>query len=183
MFLKYIILLVKCLDQIHVGTLELKIKASVQLGFLISPLIFGVHVLLDKLLKWGLDNQDYIFVVLIAVVLDHILGTIKHLFFDRDFTWKKNIVGLFSKLGLVVACGFLFEGLNVIIKQDTILKAYLITVTRLIVFLYPAGSAFGNSSVLSGGKFPPKAWLDRLNNFQLNLKPKDLMSKNEQNGK
>jgi hypothetical protein len=37
------------------------------------------------------------------------------------------------------------------------------------VFLYPAGSAFMNSAVLTNGKFPPMGWISILNNFNKNL--------------
>jgi hypothetical protein len=53
-------------------------------------------------------------------------------------------------------------------------------VTRLIVF-YIHGSAFGNSSILSNGKFPPQAWLDRI--FSIKFGHKDLTPKNKKMNK
>lgn len=168
MLLTYLIEALTSLKMIHAGTLIVKLKATVKLGLMLSPIMF----IWDKLSKWGVDNSEYITFVLIAIAIDHILGTFKHLAL-MQFSLKRNIVGLLTKLGLVVACGFLFEGLNVIVTRETLVKDYLIITTRLIVFLYPAGSAFGNSTFLSGGKFPPQAWLDKLKKFQNNLDPKD----------
>jgi hypothetical protein len=48
----------------------------------------------------------------------------------------KNLIGLMMKIGLIVTV-LLFEGLNTVHKES-IVQDYLTTVTRLIVFLYPA---------------------------------------------
>lgn len=170
MFLNYLIGVVSSLKLIHTGTFLVKIKASIKLGFLLSIPTF----IWDGLSRWGIANSDYISIVLVAIVIDHALGTWRHLFVDRDFDIVKNITGISIKVGLVVCMGILFEGLGVIIKEESIVKDYLVIVTRLIVFLYPAGSAFANSSILSNGKFPPQAWLEKLKAFQSNLNPKDL---------
>lgn len=174
MIINYLIESLNSLKLIHVGTVVVKIKASIKLGVLISP----IALIWEKLSKWGLDNSEYITFVLIAIAVDHILGTFKYLSL-KQFSLKKNIVGLMTKIGLVVACGLLFEGLNVILTHETLIKDYLTITTRLIVFLYPAGSAFGNSTFLSGGKFPPQSWLDKLKSFQNNTNPKDLLNDDE----
>lgn len=173
MILMYIISILKNLNLIHIGSTTVKLQSTLKLGLLLSPF----SLLWDKFKLWTVDNADYITVVLIAIAIDHILGSIKHAWFDKDFTFKKNILGLLMKVGLVAACGVLFEAFNVIIKDDNFIKEYLNIITRLIVFLYPAGSAFGNSAVISGGKFPPQAWLDKLNKFQSSLNTKDLSEK------
>ena len=167
--------ILKNLALLHKGTLGLKLKSALVLSISISPFVF----IGENLLKWYLSNQDYIYLVLGAIVIDHILGSLHHAFIVRDFTWKKNAIGIAIKLGLVIAIGFLFEALPVIAKGDNILKDYLVIVTRLSVFLYPAGSAFGNMSVVTGGKFPPKAWMDKLSKFNENLNPEDLKPKQE----
>ena len=171
MILSYLIGVLSQLQCIHLGgNLFVQLKATIKLGFLISPFVY----VLEKLSKWGLDNSDYIITVLVAIAIDHALGSYKHAYIDKDFTWKVNLKGLMTKISLVVACGFLFEGLHVIIHKQSIVTEYLTITTRLIVFLYPAGSAFGNSSVISGGKFPPDAWMKRIKKFQTNLNPKDI---------
>lgn len=68
----------------------------------------------------------------------------------------------------------LFEGLSFITQDTGIVIATLTVVTRLIVFLYPAVSAWQNIYIVSGEKFPPKAWMDRLNSFGQNLDLKTL---------
>jgi hypothetical protein len=174
MFLTYLVELLSSLKLINAGSMIIKIKSATKLGFLLSPFAF----LLDKIMTWTVDNNEYISFVMIAIAIDHILGTFKH-FIIGDFSFKKNLIGLMTKIGLVVACGLLFEGLNTIVTHESLVKDYLTITTRLIVFLYPAGSAFGNSSFLSGGKFPPQSWLDKLKLFQSNLKAESLINKKD----
>lgn len=182
MILNYIISILKELSAIHlvksstyIGTVLLKFKATIKLGVLISPIAF----ITDAFVKWGIANMAYITFVLGAIVIDHALGTWKHLKVDKDFTVKENIKGLFVKLIIVILGAYLFEGINHIVEKDSVVKDYLLIVMRLIVFLYPAGSAFGNMSIFTNGKFPPKKWIDRLNSFQENLNPNDLGGKKE----
>jgi hypothetical protein len=40
---------------------------------------------------------------------------------------------------------------------------------QFIVFIWPAGSAMGNMSILTGGKFPPIGWMKKLERFQENI--------------
>ena len=88
---------------------------------------------------------------------------------------KKNASGLILKIALTVGAGMLFEGLNSIVKDSAdIVVLSLTIVTRVIVFLYPAVSAWQNIYVVSGERFPPKAWMDRMNKFNENLNVKEL---------
>ena len=151
--------------KIHTGTLFIKIKSSFILALSVSPLAY----IIEKLSKWTINNQDYIMVVLGAIIIDHIVGTILHAFYRKDFTWKKNFTGIAVKVSLVIMIGFIFEGLNVIAKHDSVLKDYLIIVTRLSVFLYPAGSALMNTSEITGGVFPPIGWVRKIKSFNQNL--------------
>lgn len=157
--------IIKKLILIHTGSYVIKIKAVFQLS-----IVTGVFAtLFDYITDWTIDNQLYIFFVFSAIVIDHLLGSIKHAFLLRDFTFKKNISGLAIKIGLAVTIGFLFEGVNHIFSSDNILKSYIEIVLRLMVFLYPAGSAFMNSAALTNGKFPPIGWINKLNAFNKDL--------------
>ena len=167
----YLTWLLQALISIHGGaTLAAKLKGAWKLAFLVSP--FGVAF--HDLDKWRLDNVDYVNFVFGAIIIDHTFGTIKHTFYDRDFDFKENIKGLLIKISMVLAGGYLFEGINTIINGDSMLAGYLEIVTQLMVFLYPAGSAFGNMSIITGGQFPPASWITRINDFKRNLNPSDL---------
>lgn len=155
----------------------LSLFATVKLSFLISPFVF----LYDKIFNWGFDNQDYIWIVLGAILIDWVFGTIKHIFFTYTFTFKKNAFGLFLKIGLVVGGGFLFEGLSHLTKEATIIETSLKIVTRVIVFMYPAISAWENIYIVSGEKFPPKKWMEKLGLYKNSANFKDLIDNNNLN--
>ena len=152
------------------GDLPTKLSGALKISLIISPFIF----VWDKIVKWGIPNQDYILIVLMAILLDWFFGIWKHLE-KRTFSFKKNATGLILKIALTVGAGMLFEGLNSIVKDSAdIVVLSLIIVTRVIVFLYPAVSAWQNIYIVSGERFPPKAWMDKINKFNENLNVKEL---------
>lgn len=152
------------------GDIYTKLLAATKISIAVSPFI----LVWDKLMKWGITNQDYILVVVAAILLDWFFGVWKHLE-KKTFSFKKNAGGLVLKLALCVGAGMLFEGLNSIVKDSAdIIVLSLTIVTRVIVFLYPAVSAWQNIYVVSGERFPPKAWMERINKFNENLDIKEL---------
>lgn len=168
--LNYIQLILENVNTItSVDDTLIKMKGVIALSYLLSPIALFSFKILGG---WYISNSDYVLIILAAIAIDHLLGTIKYLFFVGDFNIKENIKGLTVKIFLVVCMGILFEGLNILVSQDSIIKDYLVIVTRLMVFLYPALSAFRSSSIISGGKFPPKAWIIKVKEFQKDLKTK-----------
>lgn len=156
------------------GDLSTKFIGAFRISLAVTPFLF----IWDKIVKWGIPNQDYILIVLMAILLDWFFGIIKHLQ-KRTFSFKKNASGLILKIALTVGAGMLFEGLNSIVKDSAdIVVLSLTIVTRVIVFLYPAVSAWQNIYVVSGERFPPKAWMDRINKFNENLNVKELTDEN-----
>lgn len=155
------------LKNIHEGAFVIKTASLFTLSVLITPAV----LLLERLMEWYAMNIDYIALVIGAIAVDHLIGSIVHFSIKKDFNIRLNITGLAKKLFLVVAIGFLFEGVSHI-SNGSFLEDYLEIVTRLMVFLYPAGSAFVNCSLLTDGKFPPKGWLDKLQEFFSDLKMK-----------
>ena len=157
----------------YIGSIAIKSKTIFLSTMLVSPFV----ILFGKITNWAICNSTYVLFVLGAIAVDHFLGTLVHAFKLRDFSIKKNIIGLMLKLGMVVAVGFLFEGIAMLINSTSIVLTYLITTMRLFVFLYPAFSAMENSSILTNGKFPQKGILDKFKHFQENANVKEL-SKN-----
>lgn len=103
------------------------------------------------------DNRDFLRIVLTAIAIDHILGTIGHSrFFKNDFSLVKNIGGLAIKLLIVVTMGSLFNDLATLTKTEDFIYKYLSFVTHIIIFLYPARSAMRNCYIITGKTFPPK---------------------------
>ncbi len=157
---------------IHAGGALAKIKSLFILTIFASPCTYIV----ESLTNWTVENATYVTFVFFAIIIDHLLGSFIHAFKLRDFSIVKNIVGLLIKVGLVVAVGFCFEGIQHIIQGDNVVKDYIIIVLRLLVFLYPAGSALANSSIATNGKFPPKGFLIKLDKFKESLNVGDIKS-------
>jgi hypothetical protein len=156
------------------GDLPTKFVSALKLSLIASPFI----LIWDKLVKWGIPNQDYILIVLGAILFDWFFGMWKHLK-KRTFSFKQNAYGLIIKVALTTGAAFLFEGLGSIVKDSAdIVVITLTTVTRVIVFLYPAVSAWQNIYIVSDERFPPKAWMDRINKFNENLNVKELTNEN-----
>ncbi|WP_228853238.1 phage holin family protein [Aegicerativicinus sediminis] len=157
------------------GSLSAKLKSLL----IISAPAGLIAWLFEKVTSWTIANGDYIVLVLVAIVIDHILGSIFHLQI-KDFEVKKNLKGLVIKISLCIAMGFLFEGINHLIAEVSIVKSYLLIVMRLAVFLYPAFSAIKNAYILSGKKFPPPALMERITKFNNTLDLDDLKGKTPQ---
>ena len=152
------------------GDLPTKFSSAFKISLFTYPFIF----LWEKLVKWGIPNQDFILIVLGAILIDWFFGTWKHLK-KRTFSFKHNALGLIIKIALTTGSDFLFEGLGAIVKDSAdIIVVSLTTVTRVIVFLYPAVSAWQNIYIVSDERFPPKVWMDRINKFNENLNVKEL---------
>ena len=152
------------------GDLPTKFLSALKLSLIAYPFI----IIWDKLVKWGVPNQDYILIVLGAILVDWFFGIWKHLK-KRTFSFKQNAFGLVIKIALTTGAAFLFEGLGTIVKDSAdIIVLSLTTVTRVIVFLYPAVSAWQNIYIVSDERFPPKAWMERINKFNENLNVKEL---------
>jgi hypothetical protein len=175
--MKIIGFLIKHLLVIHKGTIAAKLKTTLILAISTSPIAY----IIEKITTWSVENSEYILFVLGAIMIDHLLGSFVHAFVKRDFTWKKNLQGLVVKIGLAVAMGFIFEGVNHIIKEASFVKSYLIIVLRLAVFLYPAGSAAMNSAIITKGKFPPIGFLDKIKKFNTSLDLSHFKKNDEEN--
>ena len=92
-------LILQNLVAIHVGGYLTKTKSLLLLSALIAP----VPYIIESLTNWVVSNSDYVLFVFGAIIIDHFLGTIIHLFMKRDFSFKKNIIGLIIKVGLVIS--------------------------------------------------------------------------------
>lgn len=160
---------------IHKGSIVAKFKSTLFISLMASP--FGFVELFSE---WISENGGYLFFVLLAIAIDHLMGSAVHLFIKKDFSIKKNIVGLVLKIFLVFSVGILFEGFQYIYKEDNLMTEYLTLITRLMVFLYPAGSAFMNCAILTNGKFPPIGWINKISKFNETLDVDVINKKNKQ---
>ena len=164
---------------IHNGTAIVKFKS-----LLILAMPLATTMLINPISLWVDKNIAYIGFVLIAIAIDHLLGSAVHIFIKKDFTFKQNIIGLAIKLSLVLSVGILFEGFQFLYPDKTpmiqVVLDYLLAITRIMVFLYPASSAFVNSSILTTGKFPPLGWIQRVESFNKSMDIKNFKDEESQ---
>lgn len=145
------------------ATFKARFMSTLSLATFLAPFIY----IGDKITNWVMCNNDYMHIVLGAIFVDYVVGTINYLLKKKKddkghvmkASLKYNALGLCTKLFVAVAGGFLFEGLNHLVSEVNILFDALKIITRVVVFLYPAISAWDNLSIFSNGKFPPKKWL------------------------
>lgn len=168
MFKIALLFVLKNIVAIHNGTAIVKFKSLLILSIPAASLI-----VINPISEWVTKNIAYIGFVLVAIAIDHILGSAVHFFIKQDFTFKKNIIGLSVKLLLVLSVGILFEGFQYLYPDKTplieVVMDYLLAITRVMVFLYPASSAFVNSSILTSGKFPPVGWIIKIESFNKSM--------------
>lgn len=156
-----LLFIVQNLLDIHSGNFLLKIKATALLAFPLGTFTWCF----SEIIHWSVSNRGFMAGVLTCIAIDHIIGSFYHAFKLRDFCFRKNIAGLLYKLGLCASSVILFEIIHTTLKDVNWAYEYLKTITRLIVILYPAGSAFMNMSALTNGVFPPLGWIKKIKNF------------------
>lgn len=155
----------KNMNTIHSGIGVERVFAAVKIA--VVPALFMTIV--EGLSKWYIVNQWFMIFVFYAIVIDHILGSIVHAFIKKDFTPKKNGIGLLIKISFCITGYSLFVMIPEILKGVPFLPEYLTMLIQFIVFIWPAGSAMGNMSIITGGKFPPVGWMKKLERFQENV--------------
>ena len=150
---------------IHKGTAFLKLKST----FIISLLTYPSIVILESVGEWFDINYMYVYFVFGAVAIDHILGTYVHGWIKKDFSVKQNIKGFLIKTTLIIFVDFLGNGVVHILGDNNLMSEYFKTMMRLMVFVYPAGSALMNASIISNGDFPFVGFLKKIKRFKENL--------------
>ena len=151
---------------LHQGlNLIIRLKATVKMALLCSIPAWCIATVSN----WTVSNQDYIAGVLVCIAIDHLVGSVYHAFKLRDFTFRKNVLGLLGKLGLCAASAVLFEVIHNTVKDVSFVYDYLKIITRLLIILYPAGSTFMNMSAITNGVFPPLGWIKKIAAFNENL--------------
>lgn len=154
---------------IHKGVLSAKIKSSIILGVSASP----IAIFLEKIIDWYMTNMLTIWLITGAVLADWLVGIIKHMI-CKTFSWKENGKGLLIKTSMIVFGGFLAESLpHFLGGTDNIFTSGLVMALRLSVFMYPAASCWANMAVVTKGKFPPVALMNRIKSFNENLNLKE----------
>lgn len=160
---------------LHFGSIKFQLKATLLLSAPLSILAY----IGEKITNWAITDSDYILAVSACVLIDLFIGIWKHLK-DGDFNLGKLAKGLVLKIGLCAAALITFELMNMIVKEVSLVYDYLKVITRMVVVLYPAGSAFMNMSDITGGVFPPIGWINKIKKFNTDLDINQLKEKSNE---
>ena len=127
------------------------------LATILSPLVYGLQRITDA-------NVNYILIWFILVMSDMFTGLWKHwknkTISFRDFALKTIEKVFVSFVGLSIFSAFALS-----FAHDGFIEKYLILFGQISVSVYIGGSALTNLYVISSGKFPPVAFMERLKNF------------------
>jgi len=170
--------LMKSFVDINSGSLVTKFTATFWLALVASP----IPMIIQQITDWYLSNYGYTLFVLTAIVFDYFLGTWIHGWIKRDFSIKKNVFGFIQKTSLIVIVSVIAEGFTTILGENNIIADLFVITTRLMVFIYPAGSALKSVYLITGGKFPPVGFINKISKFNKDLDVKDFLGQDAKTG-
>lgn len=167
--------ILKNLDLLYHGNALDKLLAVGKLA--VIPAV-GTSIV-EYLTAWYIDNGIFMGFILYTVVASAVLGGIVHVK-KKDFSFKLLFWGFIIKL-LAVIIGYVsFEMLHQIIKDLDIGGLYLKAVIQIMTLLYPMGSVAKSLYFITGGKFPPFGFMNKLKDFNKDLDINHFKSKKDE---
>lgn len=149
---------------IHSGNYNEKFLAIFKLAMVPAA---GISVM-EKFSNWYIDNHIFIVLLIGGLLGDLVMGIWKHLK-KHTFSFKKMMTGFIEKAGIIVVAYFLCESLIQIISDAELGTIYFKFVSKIMLFVFPAGNAFVNMGIVTDGKFPPLGLLKRFEKFNRDL--------------
>ena len=124
---------------------------------LISPLVYSAQRFIDL-------NIDYVLLWFIFVLSDMVTGLWKH-WKTKTISFRDFILKTMEKV-FVSFCGLsVFSAFALSFATDSFIQHYLMLFGQISISVYIGGSALTNLYVITSGKFPPIAFMERLKNF------------------
>jgi hypothetical protein len=114
------------------------------------------------------------------IIIDTLLGVIRHYWIDGDFSPKDMFYGLSMKIFLTVFIMILVKTLTGMQEFSSLTLFAVPTINaflKISVIIYIGGSTISNTYLLSGGKFPPHVFMKRWSKFEKSANVKDLFDK------
>ena len=156
-------IILKTLMLLEQGSITIKLTTAFILSVITSPIVYALH----RIKPYIIPDADFVVIITIAIIVDWITGMMKW-WMRKQFDFRKMIIGLLEKVAISYFGMILFNGLGSIseLQQHPDLRSYLVLVGKLAIFFYVAGSAFNNMFYITGVKFPPIGWMNRMKNFE-----------------
>jgi hypothetical protein len=161
--------IIKNLINLHSGSAGGKIFSALKLAAV--PAV-GLTIT-EKLSGWYIDSQSFIQIIIGTIFADLFLGVWKHWILST-FSFKKMLLGFIQKLFIVIVFYFLSEAFMQIISDAELDSIYVKVFLKFLLFIWLAGNALVNMGIITNGKFPPLAFLKKIQKFNESLDYKDL---------
>lgn len=146
-----------------------------------GSILATVALFLEPLRKLVTDELSFFSMLTMAIIIDWVIGVMKY-WKINEFSFKNMLIGLMIKVA--VAYGGMLMFLAFQSLDPGIASEWFGLIAKFTVLLYPAGSAFSNMYIITGGKFPPVGFMKKLKSFNDSLSPSDVVPvKENSNGK
>lgn len=129
---------------------------------------------------WVIDNRVFMSFIFTVVMVDALFGAIVH-YIKKDFSFKDLSGGFFKKMAIVIVGYVVFEMIHQIVKDLDFGGALIKATIQLMTLFYPLGSFAKSCHFLSGGKYPPLGFMERLKNFNADLDINHFNTKKNEN--
>jgi hypothetical protein len=161
---------------LETGSIQVKLFVSFLVSLAISPVAYFSKLFNTYI---GVDI-DFMSFIVVCISIDWITGMAKW-YIRKKFDFKKMILGLFEKVAISGLGMVLFNGMGTIkeLALHPDLQSYFLIVGKLAIFVYVGGSAMNNMYFITGGKFPPVGWMNRMKNFEETASLEDFTDKKE----
>jgi hypothetical protein len=163
------------------GTFTIKLETSVTLALFASTLTWVGAWVLEQLGGFGpliVKDAAFVRILFLCLFLDLLLGAWKN--YSRfTFNWKKLYTGLMEKVFVSFAGMVIFNALSSVEQLEALpeINSWFILTGKLMNLFYVGGSALSSMYVITGGKFPPVGFMQRLDKFNRTLNVDDLTGK------
>lgn len=152
--------LIKNLLVIHSGPMANKLYSAFKLAALPAA---GLSIS-ERFTGWYIESQFFILLLMGGLLGDLILGVWKHLKL-RTFSFKNLLLGFTEKMAIVTVAYFFTEAIMQIISDGDLDSVYFKVISKLTIFIFPAGNAAVNMGIITNGKFPFPFILKRIAKF------------------
>lgn len=125
---------------------------------------------IDTILLWTHLDVFFLLFIFLVGLIDSCINTYLYLVISSYITVKYILKRLFIKFSLIFAVLIIGIGVGGIIGN--VVGESIIILTKVVVFIYPSIDVLRNISIITNGKFPPTALINKLSNIYKTLKIK-----------
>ena len=132
--------------------LDERLYSFLKLVLLSGPIAF----ILSLMGNWFTDNKEFSTYVIACIIINMILGTIRHF---KKFSW----IILLIKTGIMfLVLVAVYAGLEMMLKiaRDNIITEIFRIALQVSTLMYPLSKAFKSTFIITNGEYPPE-WVMR----------------------